>query len=556
MNHFARRSGIPLARFAFAVLALAVVCRSATAAVTEPNGTVVPGPTTDMISLQQYFSSPAVNENIDAVADASITPATFMPLCNFQATLVLSQSSANGGLGWYNVPDAATDPNHTQTPIVYPIGMFPMVVGTAVGSSDIRSDPNYGGGLVGFALMKAVGTNGAVIPVYYSEDTRNADCTGCTMPGYWKMMLSYESTVTSNEYYMAWEDWEGANSTTWFGNDGDFNDKVFAISGVTCDGGGVPCQTNKQGVCANGITQCVVGGTPTCKPTIQPTPEKCDNLDNDCNGMVDDGPGLCPGNQVCVQGKCVGPCSDSEFPCGPPLQCMNGLCVDPTCVGVPCEPGQLCQNGACVGGCDGVVCPTNQICELGVCVDPCQGVTCNGSVCVLGVCVQNCSCQACPKGQVCSATGACVDDGCDTMTCGAGEVCSNGTCGDACAGAICPGGAGCHNGQCDPPLPPGTTGSGGTTGTGGIVGTTGTGGIVGTTGAGGSSTGKGGTGGTVVGTGGTTAVSGSGGTGSHEEGGVVSCSCDSARTGGGGPLAGLALLVLALGATLRRRARR
>ena len=559
MRHFARHSGIPLSRLAFASLALALICRTAAAQVIEPNGTPVPATTTmDAQTLQAYFTS--INETINAVATASITPATFMPLCNFQATLKLSESSAPGGLGWYNVPDGATDPNHTQTPTVYPIGTFPMVVGAVVGSSDIRNDPNYGGGLVGFALMKAVGTNGAVIPVYYSEDTRNADCTGCTgagmTPGYWKMMLSYQSTVTSNEYYMAWEDWEGANTTTWFGNDGDFNDKVFAISGVTCDGGGVPCQTTKQGVCANGITQCVVGGPPTCKPTIEPSAEKCDNLDNDCNGMVDDGDGLCPSGEVCMQGKCVGPCNDSEFPCDPPLVCTNGLCVDQTCIGVPCKPGQICQSGTCVGGCDGVVCPASQICELGVCVDPCKGVTCNGSVCVLGVCVQNCSCQACPKGQICSATGACVDDGCDTMTCGAGEVCSNGTCGDACAGAKCPGGAACHSGQCDPPLPPGSTGSGGTTGTGGIVGTTGAGGqsgIVGTTGTGGRGTGGSGAGGTTVGTGGTTAASGGGGTGPHEEGGVVSCSCDSAGVGRGRPIVGLILLALALRATLRRR---
>ena len=82
-----------------------------------------------------------------------------MPLCDFQATLVLSQSSAEGGLGWYNVPDATTDPNHTQTPTVYQIGtIFPMMVGTAVGSSDIRSNPNYAGGLVGFALIRTSAT--------------------------------------------------------------------------------------------------------------------------------------------------------------------------------------------------------------------------------------------------------------------------------------------------------------------------------------------------------------------------------------------------------------
>ncbi|HTB59467.1 MAG TPA: DUF4114 domain-containing protein [Polyangia bacterium] len=551
MNHSARRSGIPLSRLAFAVLALALVCRAAAAQVIEPNGTSVPGPTTDPISLQQYFTS--VGENINAVANASVKPDTFLPLCNFQAALVLSQSSAAGGLAWYNVPDAATDPNHTATPTVNLINPFPMNVGQVIASADIRTNAAYTGGLIGFALMKNLG-NGPV-PVYYSEPTRNVFCSGCTMPGYWILALSYQSTLTANSYYMAWEDWEGANATSW-PDDGDFNDKVFQFSGVTCNGGGVPCQTGLLGVCANGVTQCVVSGPPTCNATIQPTPEKCDNLDNDCNGMVDDGPGLCPGNQVCVQGKCVGPCSTSEFPCGPPLVCTNGLCVDPTCIGVPCKTGQICQSGTCVGGCDGVVCPANQQCELGVCVDPCAGVTCKGAVCVQGVCVESCMCQPCGAGQVCTASGACVDSGCDTITCDTGDVCTGGACVDGCAGAICPGGAGCHNGQCDPPLPPGSTGSGGSTGTGGIIGTTGTGGIVGTTGTGGS-TGRAGAGGTGIGTGGTTAVSGSGGTGSHEEGGVVSCSCDSAGTGRGSaigrPFLGLTLLALALGTTLRRR---
>jgi MYXO-CTERM domain-containing protein len=552
MNYVARRSGSPVSKFAF--VALALICRSAAAQVIEPNGTSVPGPTTDITSLQTYFTS--AGENINAVAKASITPATFMPLCDFQATLVLSQSNANGGLGWYNVPDATTDPNHTQTPTVYPIGTFPMVVGTVVGSSDIRSDPNYAGGLVGFALMKAVGTNGAVIPVYYSEDTRNADCTGCTMPGYWKMMLSYLSTQASNEYYMAWEDWEGANSTTWFGNDGDFNDKVFAITGVTCNGGGVPCQTNLPGVCANGITQCVVGGAPSCTQQVMPSAEKCDNLDNDCNGMVDDGDNLCPTGQTCVQGKCVGPCSDTEFPCGPPLVCVNGLCVDPSCQNVTCPTGQICQNGVCTGGCDGVVCPANQICELGICVDPCAGVTCKGTVCKLGVCIQSCSCAPCPSGQVCAASGACVDTGCDTMTCGAGQICSKGSCVDSCAGAKCPGGGTCQGGQCQPPTA-GATGSGGGTGTGGTTLTTGAGGmIVTTTGAGGSA--KGGSGG-ATGTGGTIPTGSGGATpgsgGAHQEGGVVSCACTIA--GGGGHLAFVALFVVG-GALLsrRRRARR
>jgi MYXO-CTERM domain-containing protein len=543
MSHFARRSGIVFYVLVLTALALGF-CPTAAAQVIEPNGVSVPQPITmDPTTLQQYFA--AVNESINAVAQASITPATFMPLCDFQATLVLSQSNAQGGLGWYNVPDATTDPNRTQTPTVYAIGTFPMTVGQAVGSADIRTDARYAGGLVGFALMKNLGSG--VVPVYYSEDTRNADCTGCTMPGYWKMMLSYQSTQASNEYYMAWEDWEGANSTTWFGNDGDFNDKVFAISGVTCEGGGVPCMTNMPGVCATGITQCVVGSSPACTSTIKPSAEKCDNLDNDCNGMVDDGAGLCPGKQICSHGQCVDPCSTGEFACGPPLVCVNGFCVDPGCETVTCKAGQVCHGGVCVGGCDGVVCPTNQICELGVCVDPCAGVTCKAGACVLGACVQSCSCQPCPSGQTCTASGACVDKGCEAITCNTGQVCVKGACNDACADAKCPGGASCSNGQCGQPLPPPPpTGTGGSSGTGGD----GAGGATGgTSGKGGS--GAGGTGGTL-GLGGT-GTTGSGGTGAHESG-VVSCSCMSAGPGGSGGAFLLAMMTLA--AFTRRRARR
>jgi MYXO-CTERM domain-containing protein len=541
-NRSARRSGIPFPPFAFAALALAL-CGTAGAAVTEPNGLPVPATVNNgETSLQQYLTS--VNENIDAVADASITPATFMPLCNFEATLVLSQSGATQvGLAWYNVPASAT-----ATPTPFMIGTPPLVLGQTIASSDIRNDPSYAGGLVGFALMKDLGSG--YVPVYYSEDTRNVYCSGCSMPDYWKLMLSYASTVTSNQYYMAWEDWEGASSTSW-PDDGDFNDKVFAITGVTCDGGGVPCTTTMPGVCATGITQCVVGGTPTCTPTIKPSAEKCDNLDNDCNGMVDDGTGLCPGKQVCAHGQCVDPCSTGEFACGPPLVCANGLCVDPGCETVTCNVGQVCHGGVCVGGCDGVVCPTNQICELGVCVDPCAGVTCKAGACVLGACVQSCSCQPCPTGQTCTSSGACVDKGCDTITCDAGEVCVKGACKDACADAKCPGGASCSNGQCGQPLPPPPpTGTGGSPGSGGDGAAGGSGGTGGTTGG---SSGQGGNGAAgTLGLGGT-GTTGSGGTGAHESG-VVSCTCTSAGAGGSG--GALLLALTALGALTRRRGRR
>ena len=547
MRYLAFRSMSRLRLSSLVIVTVGLAASAATAQVTEPNGTSVPAPTTDPISLQQFFTMQG--ESINAVADARITPATFQPLCNFEATLVLRQSSAGAGLAWYNVPSDAT-----STPTVNLIGtaaMFPPAVGSILTSSDIRSSANYTGGLIGFALMKNLGSG--PVPVYYSEDMRNADCTGCTMPGYWKMALMYQSTVTPNSYYMAWEDWEGANSTSWQGNDGDFNDQVFQLTGVTCEGSGVPCPTDLLGVCANGVTQCQVGGGIDCIQQIQPSPEKCDNLDNDCNGQVDDGDGLCPGDSVCVNGTCVSPCGSSEFSCFAPYVCMNGLCVDSRCSGVTCMTGQVCQAGVCVGGCDGVMCPHGQQCQLGVCVDPCANVTCQNAVCVDGACVTSCECQPCASGQVCASSGACVDDGCETVTCPTGQFCRGGSCIDSCDGAACPGGADCHDGVCDPPPPPGTVD---TTGTGGIIGgttgTAGTGGsgtIIGTTGQGGSPGVTGGVSGGLP--------TGSGGAGgSHEEGGVVSCACEAGGPQGSWRVALGMLLGLALGLSRRRPPRR
>jgi hypothetical protein len=54
--------------------------------------------------------------------------------------------------------------------------------------------------------------------------------------------------------------------------------------------------------------------TTQCRQAVKPQPEKCDNQDNDCNGMVDEGDGLCAPNEVCSQGVCRHACDDSEFP--------------------------------------------------------------------------------------------------------------------------------------------------------------------------------------------------------------------------------------------------
>ena len=518
--------------------------------VVEPNGIAVPtppAPPSRETTLQAYFDG--VTEGIDAVADAAFEPGSFSPLCDFDATLVLSQSQALAGIGWYNVLASDTAPIPlADVHIIVPPGT---PLNTVINAEDIRADPAYTGGFIGFALMKDFNNGQGPQVVYYSEYQRNALCTGCTMPDHWKMALVYRSTVNTSTYYLAFEDWEGANASTWQGNDGDFNDKVFRLHGISCAGGGLPCTIpGKVGRCAAGLTECQTtsGGPPICKQQIEEKPELCDGVDNDCNGEVDDGD-LCEEDQICVRGTCVGRCDTGEFQCPPELACDNGYCIDPTCVAIECPAGQVCRSGNCIDSCSGIVCPVTQDCIDGRCIAACAGVVCPaGSVCDRGVCVGLCSCTGCPTGKECGPDGVCVEPDCESVSCGAGETCVGGDCVDVCEPAVCPGGAECANGMCGEPT--------GTGGSGGSSGSTGQGGSGGAVIQGGTGNGNGGGSAGVIVVGGT----GNGAGGEDPELGKApkgdpGCACSAPPLRGVSllPYAGIGLGLLLFG---RRRARR
>ncbi len=588
------------ARFLFAIGGLTLLLApAAQAQVSQPDGTVMPQPANpaevtemmsrgfpaDSVTLAGLFMYNEINggdPGLDPIMDAHITPGTFSPQCGLSGTIVLHGGGCRNALGWYNATDPATVPKNIYT--IVPANLTqPPPNGISCADTDfcplatrmtnqapqhswanplpdfaanIRNDPNWAGGPVGFALIGSANSGSGCTETKYSQaDINDHSPAGPPTNGApWITTLIYQSITDPNGYYIAFEDqpmctasWHGCTGQ---GNDGDFNDFVFYVSGIDCAGGGQACDTGMPGICAGGVTQCAEGGMKIqCRQDIQPRPEVCNLLDDDCDGIIDnpDAPGLCPTGQVCNQGVCVGPCTMTEFPCGPPNVCdeSDGLCKDPACMNVNCNADQTCYHGVCVGGCDNVVCPPGQVCRIGNCVDPCAGITCpSGQVCEGGACLAACGCRNCPDGKVCSTAGTCIDKGCDKVNCPAPMVCVGGNCQDGCQGVQCPGGQTCSNGECAVPdggIPIPEPDGGVRRGTGGTTGTGGTPATGGTTGAGGALTGAGGS------------APGTGGAGVHEEGGIKSCNCDAS---GGPDAGGLALLLAAFGfARLRRRAK-
>jgi uncharacterized protein (TIGR03382 family) len=261
---------------------------------------------------------------------------------------------------------------------------------------------------------------------------------------------------------------EAGVSTCEAGN--SFCEPITAASAERCDGldndcdgetdegqpgGGMGCATGFGGACELGTTSCEFGLL-LCVAEPSDAVEICNRMDEDCDGLVDEGVrNACGGCGATPAETCDGIDEDCDglldegATCPVGRTCRFGLCRVP-CDDGECIEGQVCRDGVCTTACAGVDCPLGDVCRGGVCEDACARVECRrDETCVNGECVaDSCELGACPEPWIC-VNGACVVPGCAEVECG-DQLCRNGECVGSCGGVQCPIGARCVDGQCLP----------------------------------------------------------------------------------------------------------
>ncbi len=222
------------------------------------------------------------------------------------------------------------------------------------------------------------------------------------------------------------------------------------------------------GLCKSGVKVCVGGSFGACLLETVPTTEICDGLDNDCDGLVDEGFDLLNDKNHC--GSCDRSCNEDQTCCGGVCSSLKddqncgacgsvcgavadhcGLLADQS-MGCLCGNQPACENGLrCVGGSCKCVehrdCGDDALCCGGSCVptsaetqcEACDDGGCDGER--ANACIgRRCYCGSiteCMEGTRCmvsasdedpeSEEGKCL--GCESdLDCGEDALCCSGAC--------------------------------------------------------------------------------------------------------------------------------
>ena len=264
--------------------------------------------------------------------------------------------------------------------------------------------------------------------VFSSQSGAIADYTSSLYRAQTVRLISHTSSPSSYDVFTLVPRGATAGSIVYLGghsysgNDGTFQiggtrlvlNTLFNL-GAGCVASGVACNTGLLGVCAQGVMGCDASGKPVCQQVTAASTEVCDGLDNDCNGLVDDGL-----DTTCY----TGPASTLDASGNPKGICQRGVS---SCVKF--SDGTYGMSASRPGGCIGEVLPSPEVCN-GL-DDDCNGFVDDDPLASpAGSKPLSQSCYSGPASSVDPSTG--VPRG----ICKAGvQTCANGVWGDC---AICP----------------------------------------------------------------------------------------------------------------------
>jgi len=219
------------------------------------------------------------------------------------------------------------------------------------------------------------------------------------------------------------------------GRDNDCNGVADDITPAGCYSG-LP-GTQNVGPCRTGAHACSDGGV-ICSGQIVPVVESCNQLDDDCDGTVDDGFDLRndPNNCGRCGVGCFNPLRCEDGGCAFPVEtaCGDGVdndgdlaadCADFDCNGQSCGTGCTCRNYQKTE----TICSDTQDNDQDIAID-CADSDCDGGSCATG-----CQCSGGNKLEtLCNDTQDndqdtatdCADSDCNGQSCGTGCACRGG----------------------------------------------------------------------------------------------------------------------------------